>query len=105
MHFTFPIDIITLKTYDLLFRNFVTARDSKSNYLMNSLLYFDRGHRLIDHILQLQAQYYRGNDYLYNGPEAIELAFSNVCNLTLGNFGSNICTDAVILSCYYFHPI
>ena len=99
------LDVITLRPYDgPQFRNFVTGRSLKLNGVLNGVLHFDRGHRLIEKSLQLQAEEYNANDFVYNGPEALSLAMENLCNFTRGDWSSNTCTDVHLLPHYYFFP-
>ena len=97
------LDVITLKSYDSqLFWNFVTGNGPYS--FLNAVFHLERGHRLIDEILRLQAQEYDPSDYTYNGPGAMTLAMENLCNVTLGDWSSNRCKDVRLLPNYYFYP-
>jgi len=100
------LDIITLKPYEgSRFRNFVTSKNSQLYRLVNGVMHFDRGHRFIDQILQVQAHEYDASDYTFCGPEAMTTVMSNVCNFTRGDWTSNSCTDVYLLPHYYFFPI
>jgi hypothetical protein len=99
------LDVITLKPYDgPQFRNFVTGRNLQLNGVLNGVLHFDRGHRVIEKSLQLQAEEYDASDFVYNGPEALSLAMEQLCNFTRGDWLSNTCSDVHLLPHYYFFP-
>ena len=100
------LDIVTLKPYDgPQFRNFVTAKNKQLFRITNAVFHLDGGHRLIDAIIKEQSDEYDPDDYVYNGPGAMSMAMTKLCNYSRGHLESNICRDVALLPHFLFHPI
>jgi hypothetical protein len=100
------LDIITLKSLDeKLLRNFFLFETEEMKLLTNSVLHLERGHWLIDEMIQRLVKYYDPNEYMWHGPSMISNIMSRKCGVKRGQPNSNNCTDVHILPHYKFAPI
>ncbi|XP_046449013.1 lactosylceramide 4-alpha-galactosyltransferase-like isoform X3 [Daphnia pulex] len=100
------LDIITLKSLDeKLLRNFFLFETEEMKLLSNSVLHLERGHWLIDEMIQRLVKYYDPNEYMWHGPSMISNIMSRKCGVKRGQPNSNNCTDVHILPHYNFAPI
>ena len=74
------LDVLTLKPYDRrIFWNFVTFPSAQRAMFTNAMMHLERGHRLIDAILEQQSSDYDPDGYTFNGPGALDAAVMQLC--------------------------
>jgi len=101
------LDYITLRPlepYELL-SNFFLIESADMKLLSNSVVHLERGHRLIDAIIERLVKYYRPDDYIWHGPSLVSNVMSKKCNVKRGQPNSNDCTDVRLLPHHFFHPV
>ena len=100
------LDVITLKPYDNdrhLFWNFVTVPSAEMAVFTNAIIHLEQNHRLIDLIIEKQAEEYVPDDYTFNGPQALTAAILQLCN---NKTSSPNCSGLIgFLPHHHFYPI
>ena len=99
------MDIITTKAYDgSLFRNCTLIESGTNDQITNAIIHLDRGHQLIEAILNLLNADYDPEEYTFHGPQVVSLAVSQVCNLSFSH-KSKACPNVRMLPHRFFYPI
>ena len=82
------LDVLTLKPYDKdIFSNFLTYGSARMHFVANCILHLEKGHELIDYIMQLLSEDYDAESFGFNG-SAVSLAMGWRCNVTQGNLAT-----------------
>ena len=101
----FSMDIITTKAYDgSLFRNCTLIESGTNDQITNAIIHLDRGHQLIEAILNLLNADYDPDEYIFHGPQVVSLAVRQVCNLSFSH-KSKACPNVRMLPHRFFYPI
>jgi lactosylceramide 4-alpha-galactosyltransferase len=100
------LDVLTLKPYmGALFHNFLVYGSSRMDHISNGVMHFEIGHWMSKEIMQVLANEYDPESYIYHGPDAVGEVMKNLCGLKAGNPLSNQCHDIQLLTDNIFYPI
>ncbi|KAK4025348.1 hypothetical protein OUZ56_014421 [Daphnia magna] len=100
------LDYVTIKRLDeKQLWNFLLFETGDMKLLTNSVVHLERGHRLIDEMIQRLVKYYDPNEYMWHGPSMISHIMSRTCAVKRGQPESNNCTDVRLLPHSYFAPV
>ncbi len=100
------LDIVTIKPFDEhLLWNFYLIETEEMKLLSNAVLHLERGHRLIEEMIQRLVKYYEPDDYIWHGPSMISNVMNKQCGVKRGQPDSNNCTDVRLMPHYTFGPI